>query len=393
MSRRSKIDKPVASDNVLERQSQSAEEIYAIRSSGQNLLPSNPSFAAFSSDQVQEKNKPLQETPPIRSSFDPALYFRELTYRLPKSMPVSPSPGEIAHQIPSIADVLADHLLKMLGIDLEYLSTHPLVNRQKYFRSVMFRIPSEQLAMLMKHANEAANFAGAVGKSVVKDAFDRRLDQILNLKPHFTHLSYESIQVHNQQAEKFTTKKRLPIVLRLPQSIYDQTMVEPDQKIFIKDNIRYRPLQVAAQLAQTPRQTLLNWVKNKTEFAGRPIQSYYLAPVDRYFVSEESIQRIANRFVKWPSQEPAGTVILGETKDKTGFLTMSEAARIVGVSSRTMWLWTSRGKAPTSKALDVVKCTTSDHFYIRQKDALDLKRLVPKSGLQRGRRSQTTPQP
>lgn len=169
-----------------------------------------------------------------------------------------------------------------------------------------------------------------------------------------------------------------------------EKMAEQTDKVFVQDGVRYRPLPLAAHLAQAPRQTLLNWIKNKTEFAGRPLQSYYLAPVDRYFVSEESIQRMADRFVKWPSQEPAGPVTIGQTKDQGGFLAMSDAARIIGVSPRTMWLWASQGKAPTDKPLDIIKCTTSDHFYIREQDAYTLKKLIPRSGLQRGRRPQAS---
>jgi hypothetical protein len=180
-----------------------------------------------------------------------------------------------------------------------------------------------------------------------------------------------------------------PRVIQQPDAQqHDRRMRERDEKIFINNGVRYRPLPLAAQMAQAPRQTLLNWIKNKTEFGGQPLASYYLAAADRYFVSEDSIQRMKNRFVKWPSNEPAEAVTVGKTKGRSGFIGMAEAAAIAGVSKRTMWLWASQGKAPTEKPLDVVKCTTSDHFYIREKDAYELKKLVPKSGLQRGRRPQ-----
>lgn len=193
--------------------------------------------------------------------------------------------------------------------------------------------------------------------------------------------------------ERLAGRAASSIIGRPEAEIHDPTMVEQDNKVLVQDGVRYRPLSLAAQLAQAPRQTLLNWIKNKTEFSGRQLQSYYLAPVDRYFVSEESIQRIADRFVKWPSQQKAGHITLGETKDKNGFLTMTEAARIIGVSPRTMWLWASQDKAPTDKPMDIIKCTTSDHFYIREKDVYELKKLVPRSGLQRGRRSQIAARP
>jgi len=170
-------------------------------------------------------------------------------------------------------------------------------------------------------------------------------------------------------------------------------MLEQAEKAFVQDGITYFPLSTAAPRAQTHRTTLLNWIKNKTEFAGRPLQSYHFAPLDSYFVSEESIERAANRFVKWPSQEPAGPVTIGETKDQSGFLPMPDAARIIRVSPRTMWLWASQGKAPTDKPLDIIKCTASDYFYIRETDVHRLKTFIPRSGLQRGRRPQLNSHP
>jgi len=167
-----------------------------------------------------------------------------------------------------------------------------------------------------------------------------------------------------------------------------QMQDDDEQKVFVKDGVRYRTLSDAASLAKTHRRTLLTWIKNQTEFEGRPLKSYYLAPLDTHFISEESVQRVANRFVTWPSQEPIGPVTLGHTKDRSGFIGMSEAAEIVGVSRRTMWLWASQDKAPTDKPLDVIKCPASDYFYIRERDAYDLKKVVPRSGLHRGRRPQ-----
>lgn len=178
---------------------------------------------------------------------------------------------------------------------------------------------------------------------------------------------------------------------------HEQEMVEGDSIVFkngtlFKAGVPYRPLAAAAPLAQTHRTTLLNWIKNKTEFAGRPLQSYHFPPANRYFVSEESISRAANRFIKWPSQEPAGPVTIGETKDKNGYIGISKAARTLGVDHHTMWLWTTHGTAPTDKPLDVIKDPASEQLYIREREITRLKKLIPRSGLKRGRRS-GTPQP
>jgi hypothetical protein len=176
------------------------------------------------------------------------------------------------------------------------------------------------------------------------------------------------------------------------EAIRGAKMVE-DDRIITKGGVHYVPLSLAAQLAQAPRQTVLHWIKNKTKFAGHALESYDSPTAAKFYVSEESIQRMANRFVKWPSTLPAGPVTIGKTENRNGFLGLPDAARILRVSPRTMWLWATQGKAPSQEPLEVIKCTTSDHFYIRERDVFALKELVPRSGLQRGRRQQTTPQP
>jgi hypothetical protein len=181
---------------------------------------------------------------------------------------------------------------------------------------------------------------------------------------------------------------------RMPRD--ENITIKPDGTL-LKDGIPYRAVAEAAPEAQAHRTTLLRWIKDDPELEGGPLESYYLAPARKHFISEKSIQRLANRFVKWDGEHgqpagPAGHVTLGETKDKSGFLGMWEAADIVGVSKRTMWLWASHGNAPIGKPLDVIKCPASNHFYVREKDVYDLKKLIPRSGLQRGRRH-LEPQP
>jgi hypothetical protein len=178
-----------------------------------------------------------------------------------------------------------------------------------------------------------------------------------------------------------------------PQKTAVGTPVAEDDRIITKAAVRYYPLSLAAQMAQAPPQTLLSWIRNKTKFDGEILQTYDSPTAGKIYLSENSIGRVANRFVKWPSNLACNAVVLGQTKDQTGYIRTSSAARIIGVSPRTMWLWASQGKAPTDTPLDVIKCTTSNYFYIREKDVYELKSLIPRSGLQRGRRPHTTPQP
>jgi hypothetical protein len=177
----------------------------------------------------------------------------------------------------------------------------------------------------------------------------------------------------------------------VPENHVERQMREQAKKSFVQNGVRYWPLSFAAPLAQAHRTTILHWVKNKTEVAGKPIQSYYFAPSDQYFISDESIKRAAARFIKWPSQEPAGPVTLGETTDRSGYIGLPEARGILGISNRTMYLWATQGKAPTDRPLDIIKDPISDHLYIREKDVYDLKKRIPRSGLQRGRRPTLQP--
>lgn len=155
-------------------------------------------------------------------------------------------------------------------------------------------------------------------------------------------------------------------------------------KSFMHEGTRYFPLSAVAPIIQAPRSTVLDWIKKGTKFKGEPLQSYHFAPANRYYISEESVERAANRFIRWPSQQPAGSVTLGETKERTGYVGLAPAARTVGVDHRTMWLWATHGKAPTAEPLDVIKCPATEQFYIRESDVRALKSFAPRPGLRRG---------
>jgi len=156
----------------------------------------------------------------------------------------------------------------------------------------------------------------------------------------------------------------------------------------LKGGIRYRSLYAAAPLAQTHPTTLLNWIKNGILVNGRALQAFYFAPAGKHFISEESIERSANRFIRWPSNKPATAVTVGRTKDRSGYIGLPDAREILGITSRTMYLWATRHKAPREEPLDVIKDPISKHLFIREKDVYDLKKLIPKRGLHRGRRPQ-----
>lgn len=156
----------------------------------------------------------------------------------------------------------------------------------------------------------------------------------------------------------------------------------------IRNGIPYMPLPQAVRYTGVSRDTLLNWLKNKVLFDGEPIDAIYFKPTGNHFISKPSVERIGKRFVKWPSEEPAGNVTLGPAEQGTGYVPVSEAASIAGIPQETLRKWVRLGNAPLETPLVVVKDTASGHFYIRQESVRQLAKHVQKFGVLRGRRPQ-----
>jgi HSP20 family molecular chaperone IbpA len=154
-----------------------------------------------------------------------------------------------------------------------------------------------------------------------------------------------------------------------------------------RSGVRYVPLSYAAWASQVPRSTLFDWIKKDAKFAGKPIKTYISPITAEMYISEQSVHRMAERFIKWPSKHPAGFITLGETDDLSGFLGLPDAAKLLGVASRTMWVWARQGSTSAGKALDVVKCTASDHFYVRHKEIAELAGLATNVAVGRGHRT------
>lgn len=186
------------------------------------------------------------------------------------------------------------------------------------------------------------------------------------------------------EIEKAGQSAALPAKIVPPATAHVRKMVN-DERSFMHEGVRYFPLSVAAPIIQVPRTTLVDWIKKGKLVAGQPLQVHFSKAAGRNFISEESIERAALRFVKWPSEQPAGVVHLGEK----GYVGLKQAARDIGISDHTMWLWAARQKAPVT--LDVIKCPVSEQYYLGHTEIPRLKKLIPKSGLRRGPRPHLTP--
>ena len=239
------------------------------------------------------------------------------------------------------------------------------------------------VAYLRNPVTGADSFVFRDGTAYARDGAEPKsqpvVDTLLEPSPGLAHTPHAEPQNHEP-----------------PQMAQADNIVIQNGTLF-KGGLPYRPLSAAASSARTHRTTLLNWIKNKTPFAGRPLEGYHLALANRYYVSEESVERAANRFIKWQNGKPAGPagpVTIGATRDKTGYIGITKAGQSLGVDHHTIWLWTAHGTAPTEKPLDVIKDPASDQFYIRETDIAHLKKLIPRSGLKPGRRAQLgTPKP
>lgn len=158
-----------------------------------------------------------------------------------------------------------------------------------------------------------------------------------------------------------------------------------DARVITIGGIRYRPIPDAAAVAQAPRQSFMNWIRNKTQFDGQPLEGILL--VDRYMVSDRSIMMAARRFIHLPEGNVAKAIHLGSKDDKTGYIGMKEAAQQLGVARPTITLWASDyKKSPTDHPLDVIRCKTSGQLFIRENDLEKLAKYVPQAGLSRGPR-------
>jgi HSP20 family molecular chaperone IbpA len=166
-----------------------------------------------------------------------------------------------------------------------------------------------------------------------------------------------------------------------------------DDRIISREGKRYFPISLAADFAQVPRTTLLDWINAKVEFQGRSLTTYDSPTARKRYLTEESVDRLTRRFIKWPSKKPAGQVVIGETDDETGYIGIAKAARAIPVDHHTIWLWIKKGSTPIERPLDVIKCSASDQLYIREKDVAEIKRVIPRPGLRRGRRPRQLARP
>jgi hypothetical protein len=313
------------------------------------------------------------EIPPLPPDFDVSKLKRkpniELRHVKLKSQPRPPAPSDAETRTAATIESAVQEILNDLGLfdRLQGLSgLTPAEKESKYFEALASLRPG-QYDRAFNRARDGVGYSQSRFDALL-DEYKRRIHDILN-------------------AELSGTLAQPSPTIEAPDTQTPVPRMVEDDRIITKEGIRYFPISLAAQESHVPRTTLVDWIKAKTKFNGQPLKIYNSPTAKKLYLSEESLERIANRFLKWPSHEPAGAVTVGETKDKSGYIGISKAARSVGVDHHTMWLWSAHGTAPTDRPLDIIKCTATEQFYIREKDILLLKKFIPRSGLRRGPRS------
>jgi hypothetical protein len=301
-----------------------------------------------------------------------------------------------------------EDLLDRLGLSRQAIDALAAEDRQNYFFKTMSALTFERLSKHLENTRRVASLATPTSMDAIEALFDSQACRLIfpELKTSPTPVKLILQIAFNQagldpdeaQAKSLLILQSLASVTTSPTVTTSGTQSQgrsmfEDDRILTKQGSRYIPVVLAAELAQVPRTTLLNWIKAKVKFQGRTLQIYKSETAKKSYLTEESVQRLANRFVKWPSNKPAGSVTIGKTDDQSGYIPISSAARTLGVDHHTMWYWTAQSKAPTAAPLDVIKCSGSEQLYIHEKAVSELRKFVPRSGLRRGRRTGQAAQP
>ncbi|MBL8227340.1 MAG: hypothetical protein JNL98_02640 [Bryobacterales bacterium] len=154
------------------------------------------------------------------------------------------------------------------------------------------------------------------------------------------------------------------------------------KRIITVEGHRFYPVTLAAECAQVTEARMKLWVQRAVAFDGAKIKSYE-SPITRdLYIEEDSVNRLAKRFVKVPNGEHAADVVIGATDDQSGYIHVSEAARLVGIKQPAFWKWASRGEVPSlQKSLSIVKCPISDHMYVLEREVHELASIRKTVGL------------
>jgi hypothetical protein len=145
-------------------------------------------------------------------------------------------------------------------------------------------------------------------------------------------------------------------------------------KGFTKGGRYYMPLSEAAPLALANRTTLFMWVSRRVKVGGKPLDVLDFPQFhQRYYISEESVRRLEQRFLRWPSRKPAGAVDVGSGPNGSGYTSLPRAAKVLNIPVRKLHRWGAGGNTPLNRPLDIIQCSISSNLYIRESEIAELK--------------------
>jgi hypothetical protein len=126
------------------------------------------------------------------------------------------------------------------------------------------------------------------------------------------------------------------------------------------------PVTIAAKRAQVSGGTMTGWLRTAAEFNGAPLQAIQEIVTGRYFIAEECLLKLEDRFVRAADGTPAGRISLGPQPDKSGYLTTHVAGKALGLTSSAMNSRVHTGRIGTVE-LEAIRDTMTKKFYVPER--------------------------
>ncbi len=108
------------------------------------------------------------------------------------------------------------------------------------------------------------------------------------------------------------------------------------------------------------------WLRDAVEFNGVRLQSLQEIQTGRYYLAEESLLKLENRFIRVSDSTPAGRISLGHQPDKTGYLSTPVAGKALSLTAAGMNRRVHSGRIG-SVTLDAIQDSMTKKFYVSER--------------------------
>ena len=112
--------------------------------------------------------------------------------------------------------------------------------------------------------------------------------------------------------------------------------------------------------------TMSGWLRTAANFNGAPLQAVQEIITGRYFIAEECLLKLENRFVRASDGTPAGRISLGPQPDQSGYLSTHVAGKTLGLTSSAMNSRVHTGRIGTVE-LEAIRDTMTQKLYVPER--------------------------